>query len=166
MAYITAGMLLVPLCVEPLCRFSSSAQGIYGLMSNISSFTTYPNVINTIKELDIEASVRVLEKLVKELRVKNKTKTLDESLNLLKKCIVEIENELAAIHEKLVYNAQVWYFQTFRSYKFSSHTSKLRLLKMQLDNRTQMFFKILKANDELVLYVNPSGEMDMSIIGL
>lgn len=165
MAYITAGMLLVPL-VEPLCRFSSSAQGIYGLMSNISSFTTYPNVINTLKELDIEASVRILEKLVKELRIKNKTKTLNESLELLKKCIVDIENELAAIHEKLVYNAKIWYFNTFRSYKFSSHISKLRLLKMQLDNRTQMFFKILKANDELVMHINPSGEMDMSIIGL
>jgi hypothetical protein len=163
MAYVAAGMLLVPL-VDPLCRVSSSAQGIYSLMSNISSFTYYPNVIIALKELDIEASVRVLEKLLKELNIKNRTKTLEESLNLLKECIVNIENELSLIHEKLAYNSSIWYFSYFRSYKFSSSIIKLNTLKKQLDNRTQMFFNILKTNNEFVLRINPNVETDVSLI--
>jgi hypothetical protein len=164
MAYITTGMLLVPLCIDPLCRVSSSAQGIYSLMSNITNFTSYPNVVYALKELDIEASVRILEKLIKELNIKNRTKTLEETLNLLKECIVNIENELSTIHEKMAYNSSIWYFSYFRSYKFSSSISKLNILKKQLDNRTQMFFNILKANNELVTRINPNLDPEISLL--
>jgi hypothetical protein len=165
MAYITTGMLLVPLCIDPLCRVSSASQGIYSLMSNISSFTSYPSVVNALKELDIEASVRILEKLLKELNIKNRTKTLEENLNLLRECIINIENELSAVHEKMAYNSSIWYFSYFRSHKFSSSINKLNILKKQLDNRTQMLFNILRTNNELVTYVNPNLDPEISLLG-
>ena len=165
MAYITTGMLLVPLCIDPLCRVSSASQGIYSLMSNISSFTSYPSVVNALKELDIEASVRILEKLLKELNIKNRTKTLEENLNLLRECIINIENELSAVNEKMAYNSSIWYFSYFRSHKFSSSINKLNILKKQLDNRTQMLFNILRTNNELVTYVNPNLDPEISLLG-
>ena len=39
MEYIATGMLLGPL-FDPVCRVSSSAQGICSLMSNITNFAT------------------------------------------------------------------------------------------------------------------------------
>jgi hypothetical protein len=158
-------MLIIPLCFEPICKVSSSAQGIYSLMSNISSFTKYPSVINILKKLDIEASVRILENLVKELHIKNKTKTLEKSLELLKKCLIDIENELSVIHQKLIEDSQIW-FKSFRGHNFIIHINKLESLNEQLEKRSNMFFNILKTNNELVMYINPCGENDMSIIGL
>jgi hypothetical protein len=163
MSYITAGMLLVPLCLDPLTRVSSSAQGIYSLMSNISSFTTYPNVVYALKELDIEASIRILERMLKELNIKNKTKTLEESLNLLKECIVNIESELSLIHEKLAYNSTIKYFTYFRKHKFADSIQKLNILKCQLDNRTKMFFNVLKSNENLILNTNQNQNIDPEI---
>ena len=164
MAYIATGMLLVPL-LDPLCRVSSSAQGIYSLMSNITSFTSYPNVIGAIKELDIVASIRIMEKLLKELNIKNKTKTLDECLNLLKECMINIESELCSIHEKLAYNSSIRYLTYFRTHKFGTiHRKKLHILKKQLDNRKQMFFNILRANNDLMTHVNPNLDPEFSLL--
>lgn len=166
MAYMATGMLLVPLCIDPLCRVSSASQGIYSLMSNISNFTSYPNVVFSLKELDIEASVRILEKMIKELSIKNKTKTLEENLNLLKECIINIENELSVIHEKMAYNSSIWYFSYFRKHKFSSSIIKLNILKKQLDNRTKMLFNILKTNNDLIIYNNPNLDPEISLLGI
>lgn len=163
---VATGMLLVPL-FDPLYRVSSSANGIYALMSNINNFTTYPNVVIALKEMDIEASVRILEKLIKELNIKHRTKTLEESLNLLKECIINIENELSIVHEQMTYNITVkkiplWNW--FRSYKFSGSIIKLNMLKKQLDNRTQMLFNIIKTNDDLITRYNPNLDPEVSLI--
>lgn len=161
---LATGMLLVPLCIDPLCKVSSSAQGIYSLMSNISSFTTYPNVIIALKSLDLEASIRVLEKCLKELNIKNKTKTIEESINSLKECIIEIEKELSIIHEKLSYNSTIKYISFLRSYKFTSSIENIKILKNQLDNRTKLFFDILKANTVLNNYSHLSFDPELSVI--
>jgi hypothetical protein len=163
MAYVATGMLLVPL-FDPLCKVSSSAQGIYSLMSNITSFTSYPDVVIALKELDIEASVRILEKLIKELNIKNKTKTLEECIVLLKECIINIENELSGVHDKMAYNSSIKYLTWFRSYKFSSSIGKLSMFKKQLDNRTQMLFNIIKTNSDLTRYYNSTIDPEVSLL--
>ena len=146
---LATGMLLMPLCIDPLCKMSSSAQGIYSLMSNISSFTTYPNIVLALKNLDLEASIKVLEKYLKELTIKNKTKTIEECINSLRECILDIEKELSVIHEKLAYNSSIKYLSYFRTHKFASSIDNITVLKNQLDNRTKLFFKILKSNNLL-----------------
>lgn len=162
-AAITTGMILVPL-FDPLSRVSSSANGIYSLMSNINNFTSYKNIVVALKEMDIEASVRILEKLIKELNIKHRTRTLEESLNLLKECIVNIENELSIVHEQMAYNfALKWKWVPFRSYKFNESISKLHMYKRQLDNRTQMLFNIIKTNNDLLTRQNINLAPDVSL---
>jgi len=146
---IATGMLLVPICLDPLCRMSSSAQGIYSLISNISSFTTYPDIIFELKKMDIETSVRVLEKCLKELKVKNKTATMDEIVFSLKECIIEIEQQLSIIHEKMAFNQTVKYFQYFRTFKLYEYINNLKILNEQLKNRKQLFFEVVAANNNL-----------------
>jgi hypothetical protein len=161
---VATGMLLVPL-FDPLYRVSSSANGIYALMSNINNFTSYPDIVTALKGMDIEASIRILEKLIKELNINHRTKTLEESLNLLKECIVNIENELSSVHEKMAYNSTLkikWI--PFRSYKFSNSIDKLMMLKKQLDNRTHMLFNIIKTNNDLITRHNPNLDPEISLI--
>jgi len=143
--------LLLPLCIDPLYRVTSSAQGIYSIMNNISSYSSYPDIISSLRKLDIEASVRVLVRFIKELDVKHKTKSINESIILLKECMEDIEKELLVIHEKLVYNRSIWFMRTMRSYTFKSSIDNLETLKRKLDNRSQMFFSILKNNHNLAI---------------
>jgi hypothetical protein len=162
---LATGLFVGSLCIEPICRVTSSAQGIHSVMSNIYSYTTYADIINSLKKLDIEASVRILEKLVKELNVKNQTKTVEECFNLLKKCISDIENELGDIHEKLSYNRSIRYFTYFRSFKFTDSIIRLEELKNQLDNRTKMLFLILNNVDKLILRNNTNiDDIDVSVL--
>ena len=161
---LATGLFLGSLCIEPICRVTSSAQGIHSVMSNIYSYTTHPDIINSLKKLDIEASVRILEKLIKELNVKNQTKTFEECLSLLKKCIIDIENELGDIHEKLSYNRSIRYFTFFKSFKFTNSIIRLEELKNQLDNRTKMLFLILNNSNNLILRNNNNAEVDISIL--
>lgn len=169
MACVTTGLLLIPL-FDPLCKVSSSAQSIYSLMSNITNYTSYPDMVIALKELDLEASIRVLEKFISELNIKNGTKTLEESLNLLKSCIINIENELIIVHDKMAYNSTVKYFSWFRTYKFTSSINKLIMLKKQLDNRSHMLFNIIKFNKNNDLIKNTYlcddniNNMDISIL--
>jgi hypothetical protein len=160
---ITTGVIIGSLCLEPICRVTSSAQSIHGIISNIYGYTNYQNIISSLKKLDIEASIRILEKLLKELDIKNKTKTLDESIHLLKKTIMDIENELALVHEQMAYNRSLKYFVWARSYKFTDAISKLENLKNQLDNRTKMLFLILQNSKNLCMK-NRSNEYDISIM--
>jgi hypothetical protein len=165
MAYMTTGMLLLSL--DPLCRVSSSANGIYALMSNINNFTSYPNVVIALKELDIEASIRILEKFLKELNIKHRTKTLEEALNLLKECIVNIENELSDIHNKMAENttiAKIPIYNWYKSHKFSGSIVKLKMLRSQLDNRKDMLFNIMKTNSELETRHNKNIDPEMSLL--
>jgi len=163
MAYLATGMFLVPFCIEPICKVSSSAQGIYSLMSNISSYTCFPDIVFALRKLDIEASVRVLEILIKELDIKHKTDTLEQSLNLLKECLTNIENELCDIHQKLAYNRSLWIFSSLRTYKFTNSIGNLEILKNQLDNRKKIFFDILNNNNNFVM-CKKNNTLDISII--
>jgi hypothetical protein len=154
--------MILPLCIEPLCKITSSAQNVYALMSNISSYSSsYPNVIIALKRLDIESSVKILENLIKELDIKHKTKTIMESIRSLKECIQNIENELCIVHEKLAYNKTIWMLKNIRSYKCTNSIINLEILKQQLDNRTQMFFYILNNNNHLSIKVD---DPELSII--
>jgi hypothetical protein len=161
---LATGLFLGSLCIDPICKVTSSAQGIHSVMSNIYSYATYPDIISALKRLDIEASVRILEKLIKELDIKNQTNTLEEALNLLKKCIQDIEKELGDIHDKIVYNSTIKYGSYFRSYKFTGSIVKLEELKQQLDNRTKMLFFVLNNTQRLILRNKAGSEVDISVL--
>ena len=150
MAYLSAGMLIIPCiipCIDPFCKITSSVQGICAMMSNIfSSKTNTDDVINKLKCLDIEASVRILDNFLKELHVsyQTETETIKNSIELLKECIVAIEFEVCKIHEKIIYNKNLYVLYLWRSYKFNKSIHALTILKTQLDNRCALFFNILK----------------------
>jgi hypothetical protein len=159
--------IIVPL-IEPLCKITSSAQGIYAISSNITSYYgSYPDMITSLKRLDIEASIRIIENLINELDIESQTKTLNESMALLKECVENIEKELISIYDKMSYNKSI-YFSFARGYGFGKSIQNLETLKKQLDNRTKMFFIVLENNKNLTkkrLPVSASSvDVDMSIL--
>jgi uncharacterized protein YwqG len=154
------------ICLEPLSRATSSAQGIQSVVSNIYSYTSYPDVVNAIRRLDIEASALISENLIMELNIEIKNNTVDECKRLLKEIISDIERELGEIHGKLAYNHTITWGKYFRSYKFTTHIQNLEMMKFQLDNRIEKLLtmvnnsKHLKFNDKK----KSMNELDISII--
>lgn len=156
-------MEIIPLGIglSSLYSVSSSAQGIYSLTCNIYSFSSYLNIITTIKELDIEASIYLLEIMIKEIKLKN-TDTLNKCIELLKTTMKEIENELCEIHQKLTYNESIYYFSYLRKYNFwENHIKKLKILKKQFDNRKDLLFNIIKSSNNLI---HKNNNLDVSMI--
>ena len=50
---LATGTLLLPFFIEPLCKISSWAQGIYSLINNITSYSNCPSIINNLTPLKI-----------------------------------------------------------------------------------------------------------------
>lgn len=161
-----AEIFLGALCLDPISRVTSSANGIQSMISNIYSYTTYPNVVNALRRLDIEASIRILDNLICELDVSNKNNTINECINLLKEIILEIERELGDIHAKLAYNRSIYWLSYVRSYKFTSSIQNLEMLKAQLDNRAEKLFIMIKNCSHLKINKknHQSSDLDISII--
>lgn len=159
-------MALAIVVVETLYGASSSAQNIGNIINNIYNYSNNSNIIHTLKKLDIEASVRILELMLKELNVTNNTKTLETSINLLKKIIIDIENQLAIVYEQMVFNKSLTYFSWARSYSFTTSISKLEELKNQLDNRTRMLIFVLNNTNNLTKETEDKEiDVDISVIG-
>jgi hypothetical protein len=157
------GILCAPFVIDSVCRITSSAQGIYSVVNNISSFTYCPSVVKALKELDISTTVNILESLIKELNVKHESETLNICIESLKESVREIEKELLQIQERLMYNKKIWVFSSVRSYKFHNSIERLKTLKNVLNDRIQWLERIMKLIDHLTLRESAPSEMGFAI---
>ena len=160
----TIGLDLTLKCVSVL---TTSAQGIYSLITNIKS--THPlyveDVSKILKELYLEKYILILESLLKEINIeKHHTKTLALCLESLKTCVLEIENVLGTINNRVIYNKSLWLGKSIRSFGFEDIISSLQLLKKNMDNRTNKLFEVIKINHKLNPYLDVDSECDISII--
>jgi hypothetical protein len=154
---------LIPLCVDPICKITSSAQGIYSLMNSISSYSSDKLIIDELKKMDIMNTLRIYEKIISELSVTNKTESYDITITSINECLEEIELELTKIYNKLEYNNKIYFFHSARSYKLSSSINELKRLQSQLNNRISILSFILNNSKYLISKKNESI-IDMSII--
>lgn len=150
----TIGLDLTIKCITGL---TASAQGIYGLVSNISNNSHTPDIGNVVRELDLATDVSILESLLKEINIeRHHTQTLAICLEKLRECVREIENQLIEMNTRLMYNKSLWIAVSMRSYGFTDIIDKLRILKKNMDSRRQMLFEVLKING----YLNCKENLD------
>jgi hypothetical protein len=142
------GAIGLDLTLKCVTAVTTSAQGIYSLVTSISSNKQEPSIGKLLEELDIGADIRTLESLLKEFNVKkHHTETLAICLELLQKCVEEIEIQLNEVQLRLSYNKSLWV--SVRAYTFTDVIDKMRLLKHTLDNRKNNLFEVIKINGYL-----------------
>lgn len=140
--------------IKCITTLTTSAQGIYSLVSSISSSSIYASdqdISKFLKELDIHSDISILEILIKEIDIhKHHTQTLSQCLEKLQECVINIENELIEINKRLLYNKSLWIAISMRSYGFQDIIENLKILKVNLKNRKKMLFDVIKINDYLI----------------
>lgn len=136
-------------CIQTL---AVTTQEIYGFISTIKETTCHVDIANLLVELDLEAEVLVLGKLLEEINIeKHHTQTLAISLKLLDQCLAEILKLLSEVNRKMDQNKKLWItFYGWRCQKFDGLGEKLRFHKINLDKRKFNLFEILKINSYLV----------------
>lgn len=134
---------LTLMCIKTV---TSSAQGIYGLITALNS-SSVGSISHVLRELDLETDVLILESLLKEIDVdKHHTETLSLCLKSLEECVLKIETALKTVHERISYNNSIWLFSTMRSYSFDDLADSLKILKLNLNNRKKTLFDVIKIN--------------------
>lgn len=158
------GGLGLDLTLKCVTAVTASAQGIYSLISSISSNKHEPTIGKLLEELDINVDVCMLETMMKEFNVeKHYTKTLSFCLKELEKCLKEIEKILHEIKLRLDYNDSLW-VSSFRAYTFTDIIDKLKSLKKTLDNRKNNLFEVIKINEYLNIDTERKELMELSKI--
>ncbi len=151
MEYLLLKTIGIDLTLKCVNIVSTSVHSIYNLVSTVrASATNVIEITKLLKELDIDNDVILIESLLQEINLeKFHSKTLAICLERLKECVLEIENDLKIINDRLTYNNSLWYGKSFRTYAFDDKIESLKLLKLNLDNRKKNLFEIIKINNYL-----------------
>ncbi len=105
-----------------------------------------PGVIEiqkTLKEIDLEFSIEVLEELVNEHKDSYAPNSVKKSLDGVNQILINIENELKTIKEAIEYHEQK-YFSSWRTFDCSCNVSTIRKNKELLDKRYKVLTDLLK----------------------
>jgi hypothetical protein len=151
MEYLLLKTIGIDLTLKCVNIVSTSVHSIYNLVSAVkASGANVIEITKLLKELDIDNDVILIESLLQEIDLtKIHSKTLAICLERLKECVLEIENDLKIINDRLTYNNSLWYGKSFRAYAFDDKIESLKLLKLNLDNRKKNLFEIIKINNYL-----------------
>ena len=103
-----------------------------------------PWVDQSLKRLDIHASVCVIESLMEliEHAIHGNNKTVAMCLQNLHDIICQIEKELAMIHQLLPCHKEKW-FHLFRVPDYEKNIQNLRECKQIMDKRLDLLIKVL-----------------------
>ena len=134
-------------CVNTI---TASTDSIYKLVNCIHTHPQSSDIIKVLNKCDIEIKVRIIESLIKNLKLEKITEPIILCLNSLKESIALIEKELCDIHTKLNYNYSLWMLKSFREYDFSANIFNLHIYNNMLDNRKTLFFDIIHINNDLL----------------
>lgn len=154
MEYVIGGTIIrtigIDLTLKCISTITTSAHSIYGLISGLTSGSRPQNVVTVLKKLDIEQKVRVLESLIKNLRLGKHSETLSICLDGLKECLNNIEAELVIVQNRVTYNHSLWVFKAWRSWGFDDCIINLTTFNDMLESRRIMFFQVLEVDNELI----------------
>jgi hypothetical protein len=152
-----ASMGIVSEIVSLLGILNTSVQGI----SNVSKIIrSNPDCDDIRKILDddllLEIRVSVMKHFIEDLKdivFSYRTKEILESIiPNINKCTDNIRKQLDEINKKIEYNNSLWFFSSWRKYRFGEDEKILRDLSSKLNMLEDRFFKILDEDPHYFKY--------------
>jgi hypothetical protein len=156
MATYIAGKIISEIGISALIgtasTVTSTTSSVYGLLYKIARYSGpgRTQIINSIFELDIENSIRIIDSLLREIP-KDKIKSLPviQSIDSLNEIIKTISGELKVIYERLNYNESLWIAGYWRSYDCSKNIKRLKVYNEILEKRRKILFDVLQIKHEI-----------------
>ena len=125
-----------------LQTISETAKAIYSIGVNAASYaTTYPNVNSVYKNLDLLATIRVIDALMSDLNNKNETKSINVALDNLRESLQELHNEMNKI-DIMMQEHSLKYFNAWRNLDFTMELVTIENIYNTLLKRLDLFTKI------------------------
>ena len=117
-------------------------KNIYPVITTIRDSLKNDEIINEIDDRDIEASLGVIEGLVKEINTKKLPESLVKALKNLERTLSNVHILLEKIHIKTIEHSQK-YFSNWRSFNVSNEKKELMTEFKLLETRFNLLHKIL-----------------------
>lgn len=153
-------MSLIPVgfSISYIQNFVTLVSGIYLFFSSYSDINNKITqqtakvidlkIINSIHELDLNHTIKVLESLILEINKKDISTykypdTLFICIDSIRQCFEDIRIQLDIITTRLQYNTSLYFFKTIRSYGFDNRIKQLNILKAVLDERKKLLLHII-----------------------
>jgi len=117
-------------------------KNIYPVITTIRDSLKNDDIIYELDERDIEASLVVIEGLVKEINSKKLPNSILKALKNLEKTLSSVQVLLEKIHIKSIEHTQK-YFSSWRQLDVSKETKELIVQFNLLEKRFNLFHKVL-----------------------
>jgi hypothetical protein len=124
--------LLLKVGISTICSahlintLSSSTSNIYNIVSYLHNHEITTNIIDVIINLDVENTIKVIEKVIANINKNNITPAIQICIDSICTIIKSIENELCEIYNNIAYNNNIWIFKKFRQHSFTHKISTLK----------------------------------------
>ena len=135
--------------VKILSGLSSSAHGIYGLLYYIQN-ESKTKIGKELEDTDVKTTIKILENFISELDVNENTpETIIFCIKKVHNTLINIENNLKLIYEKIKYNNSLWVLSSMISYNFNDNIKNIKKELIKLENRRKLLFDTLKLSNTL-----------------
>ena len=131
-----ASALVAHVAIIPIIK------NIYPVITTIRDSLKNDDIIYELDERDIEASLVVIEGLVKEINSKELPNSILKALKNLEKTLSRVQVLLEKIHIKSIEHTQK-YFSSWRQLDVSKETKELIIQFNLLEKRFNLFHKVL-----------------------
>ena len=145
------GTLGLRLAITSINGITDAARNInYVGASLYNNVDANKEIIQFLNKIDITNTVQILNNLIKELNINEKTpNTIVACLESIHDTIKDIEMEIKDIQNRLEYNRSLYFCKGLRSYKFNNSIRRMDILNTRLEIRMNILFKIIQLKESL-----------------
>ena len=122
---------------------TTTTTSICNLIQYISERYATKDIIETLKSIDIDYSVNIIEQLVAEQEKDETPISVKMALVGVNEILDDIHVELNKIKETIDYHESKW-FSKWRTFDCSNHVSLIKSYKIKLDRRYKKLIELLQ----------------------
>lgn len=138
----TVGYQLVSIVTNNLCNYITS--------TGETKIPEIKRLMTKFVDLDLEATIRVAESVINEIKNKQLSTSVETSINNLKEIIGKIEIELVDIYTKINYNKSLYFLSSLRSYDCTIPIENIINHEKILQKRLKLLLNMLSINDKIL----------------
>jgi len=140
----TLGITAAGTIINSITTLSTNVFTLMGYIK-LSPHIAQSDIMKVLSKSDIETTIRLLQSIISEIpHYYNNSASVVIALKNVQEIIANIEEELKDIHNKIIYNSNLYLMSNIRSYDFKTNLDSIEIKVSILDRRRDNLFKTLE----------------------
>lgn len=140
----TLGITAASTVINSITTLSTNVFTLMGYIK-LSPHIAQSDIMKILSKSDIETTIRLLQSIISEIpHYYNNSASVVIALKNVQEIIANIEEELKDIHNKIIYNSNLYLMSNIRSYDFKTNLDSIEIKVSILDRRRDNLFKTLE----------------------